>query len=126
MSTCSDFSQWTFIQSRSSIGVACGGSILNKEPEEVYALVEEISNNSCQWSSSDIHAKKQVGMYKVEAKTTLEMKVDKITWQLETLMFAQTQQTSSSDVGELFGPDDESNLGNPWTKQIEEPTSKRW
>nr|XP_004506389.1 uncharacterized protein LOC101489118 [Cicer arietinum] len=90
------------IQSRSSIDAACGGSIIKKE-HEVYALVEEIATNSCQWSLNDKHVKKQVGMYKVETNTILEMNVDKITKQLETLIL-----------------DDESNLGNPWAKQIED------
>jgi len=49
-------------QNRGVIHSACGGSMLNKEPEEVYNLVAEITADSAQWATNDRHLKKPVGM----------------------------------------------------------------
>lgn len=78
-------------QNRGVIDSACGGSMLNKEPEEVYNLVAEITADSAQWATNDRHLKKPAGMYKVNAETNFEIKLDAISKQIETLMKAQAQ-----------------------------------
>ncbi|XP_058733173.1 uncharacterized protein LOC131604769 [Vicia villosa] len=78
-------------QNRRVIDSACGGSILNKEPAEVYNLVAEITADSAQWATNDRHFKKPAGMYKVNVETNFDINLDAISKQIETLMKAQVQ-----------------------------------
>jgi hypothetical protein len=100
-------------QNRGVIDSTCGGSLLNKEAEVVYNLIAEIAADSAQWATNDRHCKKPVGMYKVNAKTNLDIKRDALSKQIETLMKAQAQPAPT-----VHSTDD--NAKNPWASLTEE------
>jgi hypothetical protein len=100
-------------QNRGVIDSACGGSMLNKEAEEVYNLIAEITADSAQWATDDRHLKKPAGMYKVNAETNFDIKLDTISKQIESLMKAQAQPAPT-----VHSTDD--NTINPWASLTEE------
>jgi hypothetical protein len=100
-------------QNRGVIDSACGGSMLNKEAEEVYNLIAEITADSAQWATDDRHLKKPAGMYKVNAETNFDIKLDTISKQIESLMKAQAQPAPT-----VHSTDD--NTRNPWASLTEE------
>lgn len=112
-------------QNRSSIDVACRGTMFKKTPEEVYSLIEEMASNNYQWPSGDRHVEKQVGVYQVDAIAALDLKLDVITKMLETLMQAQSQFTHATlspceRCGLARHDNQDCQVGNPWAKQVEE------
>ncbi|CAJ2679650.1 unnamed protein product [Trifolium pratense] len=100
-------------QNRGIIDLACGGSMLNKEADEVYNLVAEITADSAQWATNDRHSKKPAGMYKVNAETNFDIKLDAISKQIEALKMEQAQPAPT-----FHSIDD--NTGNPWASLTEE------
>ena len=56
---------------------------MNKTEDEVYALLEELANDECQWSRDRRSIRKQVGKYEGDAITTLTAQVASLTKQLQ-------------------------------------------
>ena len=58
-------------QTRTIVDAAASGTLLSKTSEEAYHLLEEMSDNNCQWPSERSMVKKTVGILEVDPIVSL-------------------------------------------------------
>ena len=83
---------------RDTINVVAGGSLIRKTVKAVFALLEEMANNSCLWPSKHQNLLKQGSRIRVDAVTSLYAQIAALSKQLGDLNQRTTMGVQNVDV----------------------------
>ena len=84
-----------------TVDAVAGGSLMNKNYMEAYALIEDMAENHYQWTNeraltAHTPSKKEADMYKVSNYDHLAAKVDALTQKIEKMNVSVVTPTSVS------------------------------
>ncbi|KAI4313318.1 hypothetical protein L6164_026306 [Bauhinia variegata] len=73
-------------QTKVMVNAATRGTFLNKDYAKAYKLLEEVTTNSCDWSSKRKTKKKVAGIHDIDAIAMLFTKLDKLAPKIDQVL----------------------------------------
>nr|XP_009596656.1 uncharacterized protein LOC104092703 [Nicotiana tomentosiformis] len=87
---------------RRTLNTVVGGPLMNKTPEEIVAILDELSEDANQWPAENNDRRKSVGVHQIDSNTSMQAQLDSIANEIRKLTLANVQ-SQPSPVCDLYG-----------------------
>ncbi|XP_019260630.1 PREDICTED: uncharacterized protein LOC109238594 [Nicotiana attenuata] len=90
-----DFCDGLTPPSRQTLNIAVGGPLMKKTPEDIVAILDELSEDANQWPAESNDRRKLVGVHQVEYNTAMQAQLDAMAKEIRKLTLDKVQSQPS-------------------------------
>ncbi|XP_070050715.1 uncharacterized protein [Nicotiana tomentosiformis] len=97
--------------SRRTLRNAAGGPLMNKTPEDIVTILDELSEDENQWPSESAKRRRATGVHQVDANTSVQVQLDAMAKEIRKLTLASIQSAinAACDIYGTLPADSERN-----------------